>query len=74
MSDRFSFQPICTDCNLSLDTEDSNSFRLMMAVGESIDLTCPKCGAVWRFWLDIVTRQKKIGTKKNGKVAKRARV
>lgn len=64
MSDRFSLQPNCSVCGTDLDPEDENNFPLMMAVGESIDLTCPKCGIVWRFWLEVVTQQKKIGQKK----------
>jgi len=50
-------------CGTNLD-EDEYGQMLMMAVGESIDLTCPKCGTVWRFWIEVVTRQKKIGQKK----------
>jgi uncharacterized Zn finger protein len=64
MSDRFSLQPKCSVCGIDLDKDDEYGQMLMMAVGESIDLTCPKCGTVWRFWIEVVTRQKKIGQKK----------
>jgi len=50
-------------CGTNLDGDEYGQM-LMMAVGESIDLTCPKCGTVWRFWIEVVTRQKKIGQKK----------
>jgi predicted RNA-binding Zn-ribbon protein involved in translation (DUF1610 family) len=49
MSDKFSLQPTCSVCGTNLN-EDEYGQMLMMAVGESIDLTCPKCGTVWRFW------------------------
>ena len=61
MSDRFSLQPNCSICGTDLESEEDQ--MLMMPVGEFIDLTCPKCGIVWRFWIEIVTRQKKIGVK-----------
>lgn len=64
MSDRFSLQPNCSICGADLDKDDEYGQKLMMAVGESIDLTCSKCGTVWRFWLEVVTCQKKIGQKK----------
>lgn len=65
MSDRFSLQPNCSVCGTNLDNESKYNMPLMMAVGESIDLTCPKCGIVWRFWMNVTTNQKKIGQKKN---------
>ena len=64
MSDRFSLQPICSVCGTNLDEGDEYGQMLMMSVGESIDLTCPKCGTVWRFWIEVVTHQKKISQKK----------
>ena len=42
-------------CGTNLDGDEYGQM-LMMAVGESIDLTCPKCGTVWRFWIEVVTR------------------
>lgn len=63
MSDRFSLQPNCSVCGTNLD-EDEDGQILMMAVGESIDLTCSQCGIVWRFWMEAKTNQKKIGQKK----------
>lgn len=65
MSDKFQLQANCSVCGADLN-KDENGQMLMMAVGESIDLTCPKCGIVWRFWIEVVTCQKKIG-KKNPK-------
>lgn len=64
MSDRFSLRPNCSTCGINLDKDDEYGQILMMPVGESIDLTCPKCGTVWRFWLEIKTNQKKISIKK----------
>jgi predicted RNA-binding Zn-ribbon protein involved in translation (DUF1610 family) len=61
MSDRFSLQPNCSVCGTDLNR---NEPMLMLPVGESIDLTCPKCGIVWRFWLEVKTNQKKVGEKK----------
>lgn len=63
MSDRFSLQPNCSICGTDLDQDESGQM-LMMPIDESIDLTCPKCGVVWRFWIEAATRQKKIGQKK----------
>lgn len=63
MSDRFSLQANCSVCGTDLD-KDENGQTLMMAVGDFIDLTCPKCGTKWRFWMEVVTHQKKIGQKK----------
>jgi len=64
MSDRFSLNPSCSVCGTDLDKDDEYGQILMMAVGESIDLTCPKCGIVWRFWIEAKTNQKKISEKK----------
>ena len=74
MSDRFSLEPYCLDCGSNLNELDSNTPMLMMAVGESIDLKCPKCGTVWRFWFELSTHQKKISTKKNREDTKGAKV
>lgn len=63
MSDRFLLQPNCSACGTSL--EDISNLMIMMSVGESADLTCPKCGTIWRFWIEIEANQKKIGKKKN---------
>lgn len=64
MSDRFSLQPNCSVCGTDLDKGNEYDQTLMMPVGEFVDLTCPKCGTAWRFWIEVVTRQKKIGQKK----------
>lgn len=64
MSDRFSLQPNCSVCGTDLGKDDEYGQMLMIPVGEFIDLACPKCGIVWRFWIEVVTRQKKIGQKK----------
>lgn len=63
MSDKFSLQPNRSICGITLEA-DKDEQMLMMPVGEFIDLTCPECGAVWRFWTEVVTRQKKIGARK----------
>jgi len=67
MSDRFKLQANCSVCNTDLNKADEYGQMLMMAVAESIDLTCPKCGTVWRFWLEVKTNQKKIGIKKKNR-------
>jgi len=64
MSDRFKLQANCSGCGTDLNKADEYGQMLMMAVGESIDLTCPKCGTVWRFWIEVNTNQKKIEAKK----------
>lgn len=64
MSDRFVLQLKCSKCNIDLNKGDEYGQRLMMAVGDDIDLTCPKCGTVWRFWIDVEPKQKKVGKKK----------
>ena len=61
MSDRFELKADCSVCGIDLNKSDEYGQILMMPVGESIDLTCPKCGIVWRFWLEVKTNQKKIG-------------
>ena len=37
-------------CNEDLDPPDEYGQELTLASGNSIDLKCPKCGAVWKFW------------------------
>ncbi|MFZ5559390.1 MAG: hypothetical protein ACOZAL_01185 [Patescibacteria group bacterium] len=64
MSDRFLLKAICSECGSDLNKGDEYGQRFMLAVGDSIDLTCPECGIVWRFWMDIGHRQKKIGQKR----------
>lgn len=63
MSDRFSLQPNCSVCGTNLEKNNEQEQMLMMPVGDFLDLTCPKCGIIWRFWIEVVTRQKKIGQK-----------
>jgi len=60
MSDRFSLQPNCSACGTNLENKEH---LMLMAPGEFIDLTCPKCGTAWRFWIEVKTNQKKIGIK-----------
>lgn len=69
MSDRFSIHPNCSVCGTDLD-DNEYGMMLMMPVGEFIDLACPKCGIMWRFWLEVSTQQKKIGQKKVNKKEK----
>ena len=61
MSDKFLLKPNCSVCGVDLCGDDEN--QLFMPIGEFLDLTCQKCGVVWRFWIEIATRQKKIGQK-----------
>jgi len=65
MGDRFSLQPKCSVCGYNL--EEDQEQLLLMAPGEFIDLTCPKCGTEWRFWIEVKTNQKKLGLKKKTK-------
>ena len=74
MSDYFSFKPICKKCGFDLSGDNEMGFGFMMPVGKTVDLTCPKCGTVWRFWFELSARQKKINTKKNRKVAKTTKI
>lgn len=62
MSDRFFLKPKCSTCNTDLD-DDPYGQKLMAPIGESIDLTCPKCKTRWRFWMDTVRRKKKLNVK-----------
>jgi len=64
MSDRFKLQANCSVCSTDLNKADEYGQMLTMAVGESIDLTCPKCETIWRFWIEVNTNQKKIEAKK----------
>ena len=61
MSDRFLLRPNCSICGADLG---KNDVPLMLAIGDVINMTCPKCKTVWRFWLQIVTNQKKVGERK----------
>ena len=51
MSDRYYFpgQFSCMYCKEDLDTEGG----LSLANGGQIDLKCPKCNAVWKFWVKV---------------------
>ncbi len=51
----------CSVCGKDLCDDKEN--QVFMPIGEFLDLTCQKCGVVWRFWIEIATRQKKIGQK-----------
>ncbi len=64
MSDYFSFEAICKNCEFDLSRDGETGFRIMLPVGESVELTCPKCGTIWRFWLELLTHQEKIDTKR----------
>ena len=52
MSDRYYFpgEFKCAYCKKNLDQPDEYGQELTLASGDSIDLKCPKCGAVWKFW------------------------
>jgi len=64
MSDRFELKANCSKCGKNLNDDESGQI-LMLAVGDSIDLTCPKCGIIRRFWIDVETKSKEINKKKN---------
>jgi len=60
MNGIYSLQPNCSVCGINLN---KNGQILMIPVGKYINLTCPKCGIIWRFWIQVTTNQKKIGQK-----------
>lgn len=65
MATKYSLNANCSNCGTDLNEPDPETGQfLMMETGESIDLTCPKCGVIWRFWIEPITQQKKIGEKK----------
>ena len=66
--DKFLLKPNCSVCGVNLNKDKSQ--ELFLSLGESVDLTCPSCGVVWRFWLEIATNQKKIGQKEINMAAK----
>ena len=64
--DRFLLKANCSVCSTNLNEPDEQTGQeLFLPIGDSIDLTCPKCGTIWKFWISIETRQKKIGEKRN---------
>ena len=59
--DRFLLKANCSVCGKDLNKpDDETGQRLFLAVGESIDLECPKCGILWRFCQSITTNQKRL--------------
>lgn len=63
MSDRFLLKSYCLDCGTNLYPEKENIMPPMMAVGETLDLKCPACKTMWRFWIGVKTYQKKLKNK-----------
>jgi len=66
MSDCYYFpgQFKCMYCKINLDPDGT----LCLSAGDNIDLTCPKCGAVWKFFTHVQLNLKLVsGGKYNGK-------
>lgn len=66
MSDKYYFsgQFKCMYCQEDFDPER----MLSLADGDSIDFQCPKCKAVWKFWVSVQLNHKLL---KRGKYNKK---
>lgn len=69
MSDHYYFpgQFKCMYCKVDLNN-DKNDFPLALSSDDNIDLKCPKCGAIWKFWVKVQLLHKLV---KKGKYNKR---
>ncbi|MDP3696907.1 MAG: hypothetical protein Q8R55_02635 [Candidatus Taylorbacteria bacterium] len=70
MSDHYYFpdeQFKCMYCKINLH-QDEDGRQLALPVGGDVNLECPKCGATWKFWLDIQLSHKLV---KKGKYSKK---
>lgn len=69
MGDSYRLKAKCLACGH--DLEKDQDFPLFVPPGESVNLTCEKCGAVWKFSVKVKIEQKKLGRKKNLTKSKR---